>query len=52
MACGPTSTTISSISPPGSRWGTRYATNLVSQRLGNYQFHPYWGQLFDQMWVR
>jgi peptide/nickel transport system substrate-binding protein len=27
-------------------------TSLVSQRLGNYQFHPYWGQLIDQMWVR
>jgi len=27
-------------------------TALVSERLGNYQFHPYWGQLFDQMWVR
>ena len=27
-------------------------TGLVSERLGNYQYHPYWGQLFDQMWVR
>jgi YVTN family beta-propeller protein len=27
-------------------------TSLVSQRLGNYQFHPYWAPLFDQMWVR
>ena len=27
-------------------------TGVVSERLGNYQFHPYWGQLFDQMWVR
>jgi hypothetical protein len=26
-------------------------TGLVSEQLGNYQFHPYWGQLFDQMWV-
>ncbi|HEY3211354.1 MAG TPA: ABC transporter substrate-binding protein, partial [Actinomycetota bacterium] len=27
-------------------------TSLVSQRLGNYQFNPFWGQLYDQMWVR
>jgi YVTN family beta-propeller protein len=25
---------------------------LVSERLGNYQFSPQWGPLFDQMWVR
>jgi hypothetical protein len=24
----------------------------VSERLGNYQFNPQWGPLFDQMWVR
>jgi YVTN family beta-propeller protein len=27
-------------------------TSLASERLENYQFHPYWGELFDQMWVR
>ncbi len=26
--------------------------DLVSQRLGNYQFHPAWGFLVDQSWVR
>jgi YVTN family beta-propeller protein len=25
---------------------------LVSERLGNYQFNPQWGPMFDQMWVR
>jgi YVTN family beta-propeller protein len=32
--------------------GNSITTNLVSQRLGNYQLHPQWGQLFEQMWVR
>ena len=32
--------------------GNTISTVLTSTRLGNYQFHPYWGQLFDQMWVR
>jgi ABC-type transport system substrate-binding protein len=27
-------------------------TDFVSERLGNYQFHPQWGMLFDQAWVR
>ena len=25
---------------------------LVSERVGNYQFHPLWGVLVDQLWVR
>jgi YVTN family beta-propeller protein len=25
---------------------------LVSRRVGNYQHHPLWGPLYDQMWVR
>jgi peptide/nickel transport system substrate-binding protein len=25
---------------------------LVSKRLGNYQFHPVWGFIADQAWVR
>ena len=25
---------------------------LVSERVGNYQHHPLWGPLYDQMWVR
>jgi len=24
---------------------------FVSQRVGNYQFHPQWGPLIDQLWV-
>jgi peptide/nickel transport system substrate-binding protein len=27
-------------------------TDFVSDRLGNYQYHPQWGMLFDQAWVR
>jgi peptide/nickel transport system substrate-binding protein len=25
---------------------------LVSQRVGNYQYHPLWFTLLDQLWVR
>jgi peptide/nickel transport system substrate-binding protein len=25
---------------------------LVSERVGNYQYHPLWGTLLDQLWVR
>ena len=25
---------------------------LVSARVGNYQSHPLWGPLLDQLWVR
>ena len=32
--------------------GKTVKTTLVSERLGNDQFHPYWGEPFDQMWVR
>jgi ABC-type transport system substrate-binding protein/class 3 adenylate cyclase/DNA-binding beta-propeller fold protein YncE len=32
--------------------GNNVFTSLVSKRLGNYQFHPYWALLYDQMWVR
>jgi ABC-type transport system substrate-binding protein len=32
--------------------GNPMRTNLVSVELGNYQFHPFWWHLFDQMWVR
>lgn len=27
-------------------------TDIVSSRVGNYQFHPFWGVLVDQLWVR
>jgi hypothetical protein len=26
--------------------------DLVSKRLGDYQFNPVWGFLVDQSWVR
>jgi peptide/nickel transport system substrate-binding protein len=26
--------------------------DIVSQRVGNYQFHPEWGVFLDQLWVR
>jgi hypothetical protein len=25
---------------------------LVSERVGNFQFHPVWFTLLDQLWVR
>ena len=25
---------------------------VLSARTGNSQFHPYWGLLLDQLWVR
>jgi peptide/nickel transport system substrate-binding protein len=27
-------------------------TDLISRRVGNYQFNPFFGVLFDQLWVR
>jgi len=32
--------------------GNTVHTSLASERLGNYQYHPYWGQLYELMWVR
>jgi peptide/nickel transport system substrate-binding protein len=26
--------------------------DFVSKRVGNYQYHPQWGVLFDQLWVK
>ncbi len=31
---------------------TPNATDFVSKRVGNYQFHPLWGLLIDQLWVQ
>jgi YVTN family beta-propeller protein len=31
---------------------TGTVTDVVSERVGNYQFHPFWGVLVDQLWVR
>jgi peptide/nickel transport system substrate-binding protein len=28
------------------------ALTVLSARVGNYQFHPYWNLLIDQLWVR
>jgi hypothetical protein len=28
------------------------ATDFVSARVGNYQYHPQLGVLLDQLWVR
>jgi len=31
---------------------TGKATDFVSKRVGNYQSHPVFGVLLDQLWVR
>jgi hypothetical protein len=28
------------------------AVAFVSERMGNYQWHPQWGVLLNQLWVR
>ena len=30
----------------------RQSVDLVAKRVGNYQFHPQWGTLVDQLWVK
>jgi peptide/nickel transport system substrate-binding protein len=30
----------------------RKNVDFLAKRVGNYQFHPQWGPLLDQMWVR
>jgi hypothetical protein len=30
----------------------RKEVDFLAKRVGNYQFHPQWGPLIDQMWVR
>ena len=30
----------------------RQRLTLVSGRVGNVQYHPLWGVLYDQLWVR
>lgn len=32
--------------------GTPRNLDLVSKRVGNYQYHPLWNTLLDQLWVR
>jgi peptide/nickel transport system substrate-binding protein len=31
---------------------TQSSANFVSKRVGNYQYHPLWGTLYGQLWVR
>jgi hypothetical protein len=31
---------------------TRRAVEFVSSRLRSYQFHPIWGLIVDQLWLR
>jgi len=31
---------------------TPRSVDLVSKRVGNYEHHPLWGVLLDQLWVR
>jgi peptide/nickel transport system substrate-binding protein len=31
---------------------TRQNVDFVSERVGNYQYHPQWGPLLDQLWVK
>jgi YVTN family beta-propeller protein len=31
---------------------TGKTADLVSDRVGNYQYHPFWGAYVDQLWVR
>ena len=33
-------------------WGSPRDKALVSERVGNYQGHPLWGTLLDQLWVK
>ena len=30
----------------------RQVVDLVSKRVGNYEYHPQWGALLDQLWVK
>jgi ABC-type oligopeptide transport system substrate-binding subunit len=31
---------------------TTKQTDLISSRVGNYQYNPFWGAIIDQLWVR
>lgn len=33
-------------------WGSPRDKVLLSERVGNYQHHPLWGTLWDQLWVK
>ena len=33
-------------------YGTPRQIRFIGERVGNYQYHPIWWALLDQMWVR
>ncbi len=37
---------------PVVAWSNETIVDFVSERVGNYQFHPQWGRLLGQLWVR
>jgi peptide/nickel transport system substrate-binding protein len=32
--------------------GNNVSVGIVSKRVGNYQYNPFWRMLIDQVWVR
>jgi YVTN family beta-propeller protein len=54
-AAAPRWTTIDHELTDQAPWVPLYtprALTVLSARVGNYQFHPYWNLLIDQLWVR
>ena len=37
---------------PWAAFGNGQTVDLVSRRVGNYQYNPWWGVLLDQLWVK
>jgi len=37
---------------PWVPYANRLFLEVVSERVGNYQWHPQWTTLLDQLWVR
>ncbi len=37
---------------PWIGYATPRKVNFVGSRVGNFQFHPVWWTLLDQLWVR
>ena len=46
------STTPSSTRRRGRRCTTRARLTVLGAQVGNYQYHPFWTVLLDQLWVR
>jgi len=45
------------VSGTGTRWPITTAScgqgiTFVSKRVGNFEYHPEWGVLLDQLWVK